>query len=175
MTRSVAQMALLLVASAQLAAGCDPDCDNASRLDGLHNVWSNVVEHTPAAEAIPSEYPTSEVFYNGHSEWRLRYVQAQQTFDVEVDGQQYSASFQQDSDNCNAFLMAFDGVYVSDSGTQHRFGWSGDLVYFGTHMGGTFEYSADWTDVSTSTSGHVWTEGELRSTTTNDTGFLGTE
>lgn len=154
-----------------LATGCDPDCDNPSRLNGGHNVWSNVVEHTPPANAIPEEYPVSDVFYNGHSEWSLRYVQAQRSFDIEVDGQKYDASFRQDADNCNAFSMAFEGVFVSQSGTQHTFSWSGDLVYFGTHMGGTFEYEAAWADFGTDTSGQVWTVGELRSTTAEDTGF----
>jgi hypothetical protein len=157
---------------APLAVGCDPDCDNPSRLDGRHSVWSNVVEHTPAAQAIPDEYPVYDIFYNGHSEWRLRYVQNQRAFDLVLDDQAYQASFRQDPDNCNAFSLSFEGVYVSSGGTQHDFRWDGDLVYFGTHMGGTFEYSSDWTDVGTSTAGHVWTVGELRSSTTEgDTGY----
>ncbi len=155
-----------------LALGCDPDCDNPNRLDGLHNVWANVVEHTPSPGAIPEEYPVDEIFYNGHSEWRLRYVQNQRAFDLELDGQQYRADYRKNPDNCNAFDLAFEGVYVSPSGAQHSFEWKGDLVYFGTHMGGTFEYISDWSDIATSTAGHVWTVGELRSTSsTGDTGY----
>ena len=158
--------------AAPLAGGCDPDCDNPSRLDGRHSVWSNVVEHTPAADAIPGEYPVGDIFYNGHSEWRLRYVQNQRAFDLELDEQAYQAVFEQDDNNCNAFQLSFEGVYVSPGGTQHTFTWDGDLVYFGSHMGGTFEYASDWSDVATSTSGHVWTVGELRSSTTgSDTGY----
>jgi hypothetical protein len=131
-----------------------------------------VVEHTPAPDAIPDEYPASDIFYNGHSEWLLRYVQNQRSFDLELDGQQYSAKFQQAADNCNAFTLSFDGVYVSPGGTQHQFEWNGDLVYFGSHMGGTFEYYSDWNDVGTGTAGHVWTVGELRSSTTGqDSGY----
>ena len=151
--------------------GCDPDCDNPSRLNGLHNVWSNVVEHNPAPDAIPEEYPVSEIFYNGHSEWQLRYVQAQRSFDVDIDGQKYSADFAQDDDNCNAFTLDLAGTYISAGGTSHDFVWSGDMVYFGTHMGGTFAYESSWTDVNSSTSGHVRTRGELRSSTKDDTGF----
>ncbi len=41
-------------------------------------------------------------------------------------------------------------------------------------VGGTFVYESDWTDVGTGTSGHVWTRGELRSSTTDaDTGYGG--
>ncbi len=155
-----------------LAAGCDPDCDNPDRLDGLHDVWSNVVEHTPAPGAIPDSYPVDEIFYNGHSEWRLKYVQNQRAFDLELDGQRYTATYRKEDDNCNAFRLGFEGVYVSPSGTQHAFQWSGDLVYFGIHMGGTFEYVSDWTDITTDTAGHIWTVGELRSSSAEgDTGF----
>ena len=172
--RSSVPSILSLGLAVSLATGCDPDCDNPDRLDGLHNVWSNVVEHTPLPGAIPDSYPVEEIFYNGHSEWRLRYVQNQRAFDLELDGQQYTATVSKDPDNCNAFDMAFNGVYVSPSGTQHQFDWNGQLVYFGIHLGGTFVYESDWTDVGTGTGGHVWTRGELRASTTDaDTGYGG--
>lgn len=152
--------------------GCDPDCDNPNRLNGRHSVWSNVVEHTPLPDAIPDEYPVGDIFYNGHSEWQLRYVQTQRAFDLVLDDQQYHATFRQAPDNCNAFALGFEGVYVSPGGTQHEFEWKGDLVYFGTHMAGTFEYYSDWNDIATGTGGHVWTTGELRSSSTSgDTGY----
>jgi hypothetical protein len=170
MRRTLFTIAVPLLAL--LTVGCDPDCDNPSRLDGRHSVWSNVVEHTPVVTAIPSEYPVYDIFYNGHSEWRLRYVQNQRAFDLVLDDQAYQAAFLQDPDNCNAFSLSFEGVYVSPGGTQHDFSWQGDLVYFGSHMGGTFEYVSDWADVGTSTAGHVWTVGELHSSTTEgDTGY----
>ena len=163
---------IVLGLAAPLATGCDPDCDNPNRLDGLHNVWSNVVEHTPSPDAIPDEYPVGEVFYNGHSEWRLRYVQNQRAFDLELNDQQYNAQYRKDADNCNAFRLSFEGVYVTPGGAQHEFEWVGDLVYFGTHIGGTFEYISDWSDLGTGTAGHVWTVGELRSSTASgDTGY----
>jgi hypothetical protein len=162
----------LLLPMLPLAAACDPDCDNPDRLDGRHSVWSNVVEHTPPAGSIPEEYPVGDIFYNGHSEWELRYVQNQRAFDLELDGQQFSAAFAQNKDNCNAFRLDFAGTYVSEGGTHHEFEWSGDLVYFGSHMGGTFEYISDWSDLASSTAGHVYTTGELRSSSTSsDTGY----
>jgi hypothetical protein len=62
-------------------------------------------------------------------------------------------------------------VFVSPGGTEHDFAWQGDLVYFGTHLGGTWVYESDWEDLGTDTRGHVWSRGELRSTTTGDTGY----
>jgi hypothetical protein len=149
---------------------CDPDCGDPSRLDGLHRVWSNVVEHSPAVDALPEEYPAGEVFYNGYSEWRLRFVASQRAYDLEVDGQKYSATYLADPENCNAFGLAFGGVFVTPSGTQHDFGWDGELVYFGNHLGGTWDYTSDWSDLATGASGNVEAQGELHSTTAGDTG-----
>ena len=160
---------LLLLALPALC-GCDPDCGEPSRLDGLHRVWSNVVEHDPPVDSVPAEYPAEEVFYNGYSEWRLRYVASQRSFDLEVDGQKFSAAFSDDPENCNAFGLAFSGVYVTSSGTQHGFLWEGDLLYFGNHLGGTWSYRSDWDDAATDTAGHVEADGELHSTTAGDTG-----
>jgi hypothetical protein len=160
---------LLFLAPLAICA-CDPGCGEPSRLDGLHRVWSNVVEHSPPVDSVPDEYPAGEVFYNGESEWRLRFVASQRAFDLEVDGQKYSATYQADPKNCSAFRLEFGGVFVGRSGSQHDFTWDGDLVYFGNHLGGTWTYRSDWSDPGSGASGSVEARGELHSTTASDTG-----
>ncbi|MFH1469833.1 MAG: hypothetical protein ABIO70_35950 [Pseudomonadota bacterium] len=150
---------------------CDPDCGDPSRMDGRHRVWSNVVEHSPPVDSVPEEYPATEIFYNGYSEWHMRYVASQHAFDLGVDDQKYSATYTRDPENCNAFQLAFGGVFVTASGARHDFSWAGDLVYFGNHLGGTWEYTSDWSDPATSGSGYVQASGELRATSADDTGL----
>ena len=162
----------LLLGCGLLFAGCDPDCDNPKRLDGAYAVFSNTIEHTPAADAIPDEYPIGDVFYNGHSSWDFRYIPSAAGFDLTIDGQLFSASFEPSDENCNAFAMGFSGTYVSQGGGTHDFTWLGDLVYFGSHLGGTFEYSAAWSDVASGTQGHVAATGEMNGTLgDSDTGI----
>ncbi len=165
------RLALTCLLSLPLLGGCDSDCDQPARIDGAYNVWSNVVDHTPAASALPAEYPVDEIFYNGRSEWQLKYVPASSSFDLVLDDQAYSADFRQDATRCNAFHLSFDGTYVSTRGAQHQFTWEGDLVYFGTHIGGTWGYSSDWTDPATSTQGHIVAVGEMNGNVSSDTGF----
>lgn len=171
MSRSPAPW-LAIVVLLPLAGACDQDCDNPQRLDGTYRVWSNVVTHTPEPEALDPEYPVEDIFYNGLSEWSLKYFPARAAFDLALGGSQYSASFVQDSSNCNAFELSFgaaeDTVFVTPDGTIHEFQWAGDLVYFGSHIGGTFSYEATWSNALSGAQGHVTATGELTGTKVTD-------
>ena len=154
--------------------GCDADCENPKRIDGHYAVWSNVVTHTPADP--PEDYPADEIFYNGWSEWSLNYVPAHSNFDLDLDAQQYTAAFISSDNSCNRFNLEFSGTYISaTAGVRHDFSWAGDLMYLGSHLNGTFNYTATWQDPETGASGSVDTSGELSGTAVTgdnfDTGF----
>ena len=161
-----------ILAATALGPACDPDCDDPTRLDGHYRVWSNVVTHTPDIEDLSEAYPADAVFYNGLSDWRLKYIPAQAAFEITLDQQAYLASFVQSDENCNAFALDFEGNYAAAGGSSHAFAWSGDLVYFGGHVAGTFHYEADW-DVPASgdqeaADGHVTSDGELDARSAGD-------
>lgn len=160
----------ILLALGGMASACDADCENPKRLDGSYVVWSFVSDHS----SMSDDYPSYEVFYNGWSEWTLTYVPSQKTFNLELDEQPYTAGYQSSDNSCNRFSLSFEGRYVAESGSEHDFAWSGDLIYLGQKLGGTWTYESSWSDPSTGANGTVNTKGQLTGTTANntfDTGF----
>lgn len=161
--------AFVLVLAAQ---GCDSDCDNPARLDGHYAVWSNVISHDP--EEMPEGYNVREIFYNGWSEWTLKYIPAQESYDLVLDGQNYTASYTANDDNCNHFGLDAKGTYATAGGSRHTFKWAGDLMYYGSHLGGTWTYTSTWENPDTGDSGEVSARGEMTGTVVEggyETGF----
>ncbi len=127
------------------AVACDADCDSPERLDGNWIVWSNVTATADQMSGTNVEdYPLTDVFFNGWSEWNLKYLPSKSAFQLSVDGQPYEASYTEAAESCNSFAMGFGGTYTTDT-TDHVFEWTGDLSYQGSHIGGTWSYSDEWT------------------------------
>ena len=138
--------ALLLPVLAAAAAGCDADCRNNKRMDGTYAVWATV---TSGAEEITGdnveEYPFDEIgLINGWSTWQMTFVPSNSSFQMEIDGQPFTGAVTTSADNCNAFNLVFSGAYDTDAGTTHTLSWTGDLVYMGDHLGGTWSYQDSW-------------------------------
>ena len=139
-----------------LLVGCDPDCDDTDRIDGEYVVNSHVsVESAEITGQNLEAYPYEDVFFNGWSTWTLEYNPGKQTFQVLLDGQPYEAAYTQDPDNCNAFTLTMQGVYTGEGGITHTFSWTGELVYLGVKLRGTFTYSDTWEDALSGETGSI--------------------
>ncbi|MFT4976615.1 MAG: hypothetical protein ACI8S6_002520 [Myxococcota bacterium] len=150
----------MIGALALFLIGCDPECDDTSRINGDYIVNSHV--SVPSNEVTGDNldsYPYDGIFFNGWSSWELQYVPGRQSFQVTLDGQSYEAAYTQDPDNCNAFTLEMAGTYNTELGTTHAFVWAGDLVYLGVKLQGTFTYSDTWTDPTEGTSGSITVPG----------------
>ncbi len=156
-------MSLLM---AMILMGCDPDCGDTSRMDGEYAVWSHsAVTDDLITGTNLDAYPYDKVFVNGWSEWDLKYVPSKKAFQLSIDGQPFEAAYQQDTANCNAFTLSFQGTYATDDNTTHSFTWQGDLAYLGVHLSGTFVYEDAWTDLATGDQGSISIpSGELNAT-----------
>lgn len=146
------------------ATGCNPECDPASRLDGRYAAWSHSAGDVSTISGKNlDDYPYTAVFFNGWSEWSLAYIAAQRAFELSIDEQPYIANYTEvPGGSCNDFVLDFGGTYVSERGTTHDFEWQGELLYFGTHIGGTFGYSDTWRDPATDDEGSIVVpEGEI--------------
>ena len=136
---------MLTMLALWLLTGCDPDCDDANRIDGDYLVFSNLTVESADIEGQNLEnYPYDGIFFNGASEWQLKYNPGKQTFQVLLDGQAFEARYTPDPDNCNAFTLEMAGVYTTEQNTAHTFQWTGDLVYLGVKLRGTFTYEDTW-------------------------------
>lgn len=139
-----------------MLVGCDPECDDTSRINGNYIVNSHV--SVPTNEVTGSnleDYPYDDIFVNGWSRWEMMYVPGRQAFQVNLDGQAYEAEYTQDPDNCNAFTLTMSGTYTTEEGTAHAFEWVGDLVYLGVKLRGTYTYSDTWNNPSTGDAGSI--------------------
>jgi len=158
-----------------VSSGCDADCEEPNRIDGSYAVWSTVTGGEEGYTGQNTEdYPWDGVFFNGWSEWELTYVPSKTAFQLEINGQPYTADYTQDETQCNTFLLNFDGEFVSSTDTAHSFEWLGDLRYYGTHLGGTFQYSDLWAGLSDDNAGSVEVStGEMTANLREegDTGF----
>jgi len=167
--------ALLVALCAVVVAGCDSDCGNPGRLDGTYSVWSNVTSDDYTIDGLDDAAEQIEVldaaFINGWSQWQFKYVPSKDDFTLEIDGQPYTATYTEASDDCNAMSMKFNGQYDSEADTVHTFDWQGDLAYMGAHITGTFSYSDTWTRTDGATGSIDIPSGELRARLGEDTGF----
>lgn len=163
----------LIVAAA--ATGCDSDCGNPGRIDGTYAVWSNVTSDAYTITGLDDAQDRSAVmdaaFINGWSQWDFKYVPSNDSFALEVDGQTYTAAYEESGASCNAFTFSFAGLYDSEADTVHTFDWSGDLNYMGGHIEGTYSYSDTWTSTEGATGSITIPDGEVRGTLGEDTGF----
>lgn len=164
---------LLLCPVLPLLGSCTGDCASPDRLDGSYVLWSNVLRHDP--DPVAEDYPTRDVFYNGYSTWTLGYDPSRSGFEVLIEvtrdsdstndvGQQgYSASYFSTDKNCNVFDLDLSGTFLGEKGSVSEFTWTGTLTSIGSHLGGRWEYTANWsveTEKGTST-GSVETSGEV--------------
>jgi len=158
-----------------LLAGCDPECEDNSRIDGEYVVNSHVsVPSNQLTGENLDNYPYDGIFVNGWSAWTMQYVPNRKSFQVNLDGQSFEADYAQDPDNCNAFVLTMEGTYTTDQGTTHSFLWTGDLVYMGVKLRGTFAYDDTWTDPATGDSGSISIpEGELLANPASESGDSG--
>lgn len=151
-----------------LGVGCSSECGEPQKLNGRYAVWSNALQHDP--EAVPGDYPSYEMFYNGWSEWNLQYEAGSGKIQAIVNGQEFSAEYAEASDNCNRVTLSMKGTYnalfdykyddVADAPDQgcidartsveSIFEWTGDLVYTGDQLAGTWTYAASWSNPVTS-------------------------
>jgi hypothetical protein len=156
-------------------AGCDADCDNPSRIDGEYAMWSNITSsESEVSGDNTDDFPLEEVFINGWSEWDLKYIPSQGAVQLDINGQPFDATYQQEIENCNQFSMSISGDYTTEVNSIHSFEWNGDMRYMGTHLSGTWNYSDSWSNNSDGTSGSLSVPaGELTANLKDDgdTGF----
>ena len=146
----------MIGALALLFLGCDPECDDTARINGdyIVNSHSSVTSNQVTGENLEN-YPYDDIFVNGWSNWTLEFVPGRQAFQVTLDDQAFEAAYTQDPDNCNAFGLEMSGTYITDEGTTHDFSWSGDLVYLGVKLRGTFTYTDAWSDPASGEVGSI--------------------
>jgi hypothetical protein len=137
-----------------LAGGCDPDCADPGRIDGIWSVRGNATND--AAELKITQESSQDitinepelvygVFANGPSSWDVKYVPANGKYTIIIAEQTFKATHEPDADNCNAFALRFSGDFAADDGAEHQFDWQGNLTWSGDEMGGTFAYDDTWT------------------------------
>jgi hypothetical protein len=134
-----------------LASGCDAECDEPGRIDGEYAAFSNAATDGWSITGFSDDETDEQIvlldgiFANGWSEWELKYIPGKTDFQLELDGQPYTADYVQNETTCNSFLLSFSGSYTTDVNSLHEFSWEGDLSYFGSHLGGTYSYTDSWT------------------------------
>ena len=142
---------LLGLVVAPLALGCDPDCNNPSRLDGRWAVTENAGDEEALVTGFQEDEPQARnellasIFANGESAWELTYVPNRSSFTLRVNDQPYEASYTEGDGSCNAFSLDFSGIYTSTIGGQHDFTWTGELVWSGDELNGVYSYEDSWT------------------------------
>lgn len=172
-----------------LIAGCDSDCEDASRLNGEYAMWHSVLNANQEGGATMDEaYPSYEVFVNGWSRWDLTWSASGGTFaaaisdvaELQSGGEAttpvtYDGTLTSRDDNCNAFDLALTGQFEAASGTTHDFAYTAELVYYGDDVAGHFTYEDTWSGADgasgalTGAAGDVY--GVLQTDGAFDTGF----
>lgn len=142
---------LLLLAPLGLVVGCDADCSNAARMDGVYTVEANVTADDWVVTGWEANEQTDQtthlygLFVNGSSTWELRNQPSAGGVRVTIDGQQFDAPLTVSDDNCNAFTLELAGQWNNpENGATHQFAWVGDLVWTGDALGGTWSYDDQW-------------------------------
>jgi hypothetical protein len=168
-----------------LNAGCDAECDEPGRIDGHYATFSNAATDDWSITGLSADQEDEQmalldaIFANGWSEWELKYIPGNTNFQLELDGQPYTASYEQDEVTCNSFTLSFSGTYTTEINSVHQFSWEGDMSYFGTHLGGIYSYIDTYTqtileedgETSTQLSGAITIlDGEVRASDHDDTG-----
>ncbi len=142
---------VLLAALALAAAGCDPDCADPARIDGVWSMTAHAADETAdltvaqGAETIDDVALLWGIMPNGESTWGLKYIPANANYTLIIGDESYTATQEADADNCNRMKRRFSGSWDSDYGATHQFDWRGDLMWAGDELGGTFVYGDTWT------------------------------
>lgn len=186
-------MFALLVA---FLAGCDADCEDASRINGEYAMWHSVLNANQEGGATMDEaYPSYEVFINGWSRWNLTWSASGGTVSAEITDvpelqsggegasstpETFSGTLTSADDNCNVFNLDLSGDFTTASGSTHAFTYTAEMVFYGDNMSGTFAYDDTWSkpgeDGAAPTSGQLaGASGDLQAVRqtdgTFDTGF----
>ena len=135
-----------------LLIACDESCPEISRLDGAWAVYAETTTATVSG-SNGGNFPWDDVFAEAWSEWDLRWVAGRGDFELEVDGQPYTAAYTPDEVDCDAFTLSFDGRYLGEAGSTHDFTWTGALSHVGSHFDGTFAFEDSWSDASSGQDG----------------------
>ena len=177
--------ALISLCIGLLSAGCDAECDEPGRIDGHYATFSNAATDDWEITGLSVDQDDEQmallgaIFANGWSEWELNYIPGNTNFQLDLDGQPYTATYVQDETTCNSFTLSFSGTYTTDINSVHQFSWEGEMSYLGTHLGGTFSYTATYTrtilgedgESSTQLNGTITIlDGEIRASDHDDTG-----
>lgn len=138
--------------------GCGDSCPEISRLDGGWAVYAEGKSATVSGSDAAS-FPWGDVFADGWSEWDLSWVAGRGDFNLELDGQPFSATYTPDAVDCDAFTLSFDGRYLGEGGSSHDFTWTGDLSRAGSHFEGTFSFEDTWSDPKAGHQGTLSVQG----------------
>ncbi|HJN73307.1 MAG TPA: hypothetical protein QGF58_05165 [Myxococcota bacterium] len=146
---------------------CSNECTDASRIAGTYSVFSSVSNHDNPEDSV---MPTYAPFYNGEREWQLTYVGANSTFRILIEGQEFSAKYVPDSDNCNAFTLktvgtdwTSDNTTLGDTGAQfsdHDVAWNANIIWQGDELSGIYSAVDTW-QTSAGDSGVLTVDGTL--------------
>ena len=131
--------------------GCDADCGDPARIDGLYTVQSNVVSE----DWVVTGYAEDDfedrtnllygIFANGSSTWRVRSQPSAGGYQFVIDGQQFDAQATPSAENCNVLDVQMQGAWSNpENGAVHQFDWQGELVWTGDELGGSFSYEDEW-------------------------------
>ena len=169
--------ALIALGISLLTTACDAECEEPGRIDGTYAVFSNAATDDWTITGLSEDQDEEQMeilgalFANGWSIWSLNYIPGKTNFQLELDGQPFTANYEQEDLSCNSFTLSFSGNYASDAGSIHTFSWEGDLNYFGSHLGGTYSYTDSWTHTADGLSGTITIiDGEMRANEADDTG-----
>lgn len=153
-----------------LLTGCDSDCENTKRMDGVWAMWHQVGNSPDAGGDSPltlsADYPTEQLFVNGWSRWKftrqaasnavaLDVIEVSEKTDIPgvnrmLSDSSFSGSYTENSDNCNMFdinikdgyvASAVDDNQVSLGSYTHTFEYEAHLLFVGDHIQGSFTYA----------------------------------
>lgn len=181
MIRTILPVSLVVL----LAAGCDSDCQDASRLNGTYAMWHSFTNVGAGGTVTPSEdYPSYTMFVNGWSKWKVKASTTGGSFNTDITDfedemgdknegtpstQPFSGDLSVVEANCNAFTLHIEGTFETTVDTEHTFVYDADLLYTGDHLNGSFTYSDSY--VGTAEDGSA-TSGQLDGATGEFNGTL---
>lgn len=160
--------ALILLAMA--CAACNTECADPSRVDGEYTVLGTLREYFPEDQAA---LRTEGLFYSGERAWELRFVRANGTVSLTVDGQELVGTYEEAPDNCNrlyvhapAAAWVEDVTRLGDPATitaSHVVEFDAELVWTAEGFTGAYTALDNWT-MNTGESGEIDAAGYLLAT-----------
>ena len=132
------------------AGGCNPDCQDPGRINGEYAVFSNATSEAWTSTSTLTDLEDQSallggLFANGDSAWTLQYVPSSSSYAVIIDDQRFVGEPTSSEGSCNLVQLDLGGVYTSAVGSVHTFTWSGELLWSGERLDGTFSYADTWT------------------------------